>query len=164
MEREAETESHDLHRIHRAYGHLSIWLSLMQRRAQQSLAHDGILAFWRVLQARHFFGKSRTCSSGKLVGCLSISPGCSWVLHHGFFHFRGGVGTQAPDCDGWLSVGTIAFSWWKRQLSVRCLFSFLVLETSALIEGSIPSPLNHHTHPGGGGRGQHAEGSLWTQY
>lgn len=96
MELETETESHDLHRIHGAYGHLPIWLFLMQRRAQRSMAHDGILAFI----ARHFFGKSRTCSSGNFGGCLLvavISPGCSWVLHRGFLHFMGGVGTQAPD-------------------------------------------------------------------
>lgn len=77
MEREAETESHDLHRIHRAYGHLPIWLFLMQRRAQQSLAHSGILAFRRLLQARHFFGKSRTCSSGNFGG-MRIHQ--SWLL------------------------------------------------------------------------------------
>lgn len=39
---------------------------LAQRRAQQSLAHDDILAFRRILQARHFFGKTKTCSSGNV--------------------------------------------------------------------------------------------------
>lgn len=89
------------------------------------------------------------------------SMGCSWGASQWFLSLQGWGG----DTSTRLTVGSL----WapqlsrggRRQLSVRLPFSLSVLETSALGRWH-PSPLNHHTHPGGGGRGQHAEGSLWS--
>lgn len=121
----------------------------------------GILAFRRNLQARLFFGKSKTCFFRKLRGCTLvafINPGRSWVLRCGFLHFRGRAGTEHQSVMAG-SGGTIASSWWtdSLRLTVSRSFSLLVLETPA--PGRQPL---HHTDLGGGGRGQHAEGSILT--
>lgn len=87
--------------------------------------------------------------NGLLLGCfavVSFTSGMGWGHKH--------------QHDSWL-CGHHSFLVAEGGNSVRLLFSLSVLETSALGRWH-PSPLNHHTHPGGGGRGQHAEGSLWS--
>lgn len=121
----------------------------------------GILAFRRNLQARLFFGKSKTCSSGNFGDAgwwhssILVAPGCFAVVS-----FTLGVGRgQEHQSVMAGSGGTIASSWWtdSLRLTVSRSFSLLVLETPA--PGRQPL---HHTDLGGGGRGQHAEGSILT--
>ncbi|EGW05026.1 hypothetical protein I79_024639 [Cricetulus griseus] len=114
---------------------------LMQRHAQQSLAHDGILAFRKNLQARLFFGKSKTCSSGNFGDAcwwhssILVISGCLVVVS---FTLGGGVGTGTLGYDGWLP-GAPQLSCGGRksitrvQLTASHSFSLLVLETSAPI-------------------------------
>lgn len=97
-------------------------------------------------------------------GCLLaafINPGHSRVLCCGFLHFGVGWGQEHRSMMA-DSLGTIASSRWKERHNRRVthsepFFSLAVLETSA----PRRQPL-HHTHLGGAGRRQHAEGSIPT--
>lgn len=126
MGREADTESHDLHRIHRAsHGRLPIWLfSRRGMHSKRSLAHDGILAFRAT--SRPGFSLARV----KLVveetrGCLLaafINPGHSRVLCCGFLHFGVGWGQEHRSMMA-DSLGTIASSRWKERHNRRVTHS-----------------------------------------
>lgn len=98
-------------------------------------------------------------------GCLLmafINPGHSRVLRCGFLHFGVGWGQEHRSLMA-DSLGTMASSWWKERHDRRVTHSepFFSLAGPGDLCTQKAAPLSH-THLGGGGRRQHAEGSIPT--
>lgn len=91
-----------------------------------------------------------------------IHPGHSRVLRCGFLHFGVGWGQEHRSLMA-DSLGTMASSWWKERHDRRVAHSepfFSLAGPGDLCTQKAASP--SHTHLGGGGRQQHAEGSIPT--